>query len=94
MNNENFDNLWDRLKEQVRTARGDREAIYTNGENALTQHAGGRIWVDPSATDGMHYVGVGIRRADVHFYATSDDLLTIAAKCIATAIDSTDEQQA
>jgi len=90
MNNDNFDNLWDKLKEQVRAARGDREAIYTNGESPFSQRNGARVSVDPYEEENFN-VSVSVRRASVQFAATPADLLTIAAKCIAAAIDSTDE---
>ncbi len=90
---DNFDQLWDQLKEQVRAARGSRETIYTNGEDPLTQRNGARVTVDPYEEENFN-VFVGVRRASVQFTATPADLLTIAAKCIATAIDSQDEEQA
>jgi hypothetical protein len=94
MNNpDNTDQLWENLKAQIRAARGDRESFYTNDENALTQRYGASVCIDPDM-EGKATVGVTMHRASVRFTATPADLLTIAAKCIATAIDTTDEQQA
>jgi hypothetical protein len=92
-NTDNFDALWDNLKEQVRAARGNPSAIYTNGEDPLTQRHGARVYLS-SDMDGTVTVGVGMPRASIRFSATNDDLLTIAAKCIATHIDNTHEKQA
>jgi hypothetical protein len=88
MNNENFDNLWSSLKDQVRKARTSEKSVYTFGETATTQVYGGRISVsDPDVSENEAHATLHTARGSWGgiMYVNQDDLLKIAARCMAVA---------
>lgn len=95
--NDNFDALWEDLKEQVRKARGERNPIYTMGENALTQLYGLRLQIGSLSKDetgkGYAYIHASIPGATLARAAYAEDLRAIAVECIAASLDIEDAKQ-
>lgn len=89
--NERFEQLWDGLKEQVKAARGYSKSRQTMG--TVTHRDSMRVsTAAPSErfdTDAS-YFHVSINGATVTAKATADDLRSIAAICIAGALDIED----
>lgn len=95
--NDNFDALWEDLKEQIRKARGERKSIYTMGENALTQRRGLRLQIGSLSEDatgkGYAYIHASIPGASLARGAYAEDLRAIAVECIAASLDIEDAKQ-
>ncbi len=89
--NERFDELWAAMKEKVREARGERDALHTMGENAISQRWGARVYVGTPTEDenGKDYVNIhtSTGHASMITSAYAEDLMSIAAHCIAAAQD-------
>ena len=86
-NNENFDALWDRLKQSVRERR-EPETVGTMGNNPFDVHSG-RIFTDSPDDngEGEETCTIFIRRkgASMTCEATREDLVNIAEHCLLRA---------
>ena len=90
---DNFDALWDSLKEQVKQARigkvgpdelEERPLIYTDGDAGFQSKYGGIVAVNSGDEDGASlYVTTG--RATISINCQPAALYAIAAQCIAAA---------
>lgn len=83
--NEKFDLLWDQMKQRIREARGERSTVYTyGGHPGYETEFGGRVNIGKVDRDGTSLiVHKGVWGGLVHL--NRQDLLTIAAHCLAAA---------
>ena len=92
--NDNFDNLWNQLKDSIREQRGERKSIYTFGESVTRQEFGGRISVSEVDTyEGKPIATVHMSRGTWGglINAHREDLMNLAAQCLG-AVSDMDEQ--
>lgn len=86
--NDNFDNLWSNLKEQVKAARGYNGAVTTMG--SLTSENSLRVSLSPPSkhfNPDAPWVHMSINGASIIAKARGGELLAISALCIAAALD-------
>lgn len=83
MSNDNFDTLWANMKERVREARGEREALYTDG--GIFSNFGLRLNVDKPTPRGVILSAISGKNEIAVGYLNREDLLNHAAQCIAAA---------
>lgn len=95
MENDRFDELWAAMKQRVCEARGERacggDAFYTMGENVMAQRWGSRVFVGTPTMDenGKEFVNIhtSTTHASMMTSAYAEDLVNIAAHCMAAAQD-------
>lgn len=89
---DNFDSLWANLREQVIAARtNQREGVNTDFDGPFQSKYGGRVAVASGDEDGATLY-VSNQGARMHINCQPSDLYTIAAHCIAAAMEVEEAQ--
>ena len=93
--NDNFDALWERLKQSVRERR-EPSSVYTVGGPNDTNHARFDTGDADDDEDGTPIVSLhmGAHRSRVMGYANREDLINIAEHCLLRAAQIEDQQLA
>ena len=93
--NDNFDNLWNQLKDSIREQRGERQGFKTYGEaDQLNQVYGARLQVGTLGkfSDKQHsYLHVAQAQFAGVVLLHREDLMALAAQCLGAVVDM-DEQ--
>lgn len=95
--NQRFDQLWASLKEQVMAARGERAPIYTMCESVMTQRDGFRFSIGNRTRDERgalyNHIHLSVNSAEIHSGAYREELIGIAAHCLAAAMEIEDDEK-